>query len=64
MREIVLNADEFPMEPASELLRRIGEERVKLEQKKGRDETPGFIPAFDDIQNLMIQYNLTCPSKG
>jgi len=52
------------MEPASELLRRIGEERVKLEQKKGRDETPGFIPAFDDIQNLMIQYNLTCPSKG
>lgn len=37
-REKVLNADEFPMEPVSTLLKRIGEEKEKMGILESQDE--------------------------
>jgi len=56
-REKVLNADEFPIEPASYLLRRVMEEKGKNRRKKGsinkRREKPNKHLLNDEIGNIV-----------
>jgi hypothetical protein len=37
--------------------------KKKAKPEDKTDDIPGFIPAFDDIQDFKSQHNLTCPAK-